>query len=107
MCVWVCVCVCVCEYEFCLHIGQGNLSDRGEVAQGVQCVLGEVGHCAKVSVQQTPRDMQGVLSSPTEPLQDTQPASSLNHSGQLQLHPAASHTSSCQQNNCTALTHNT
>lgn len=91
--------------EFCLHIGQGDLSDRGEVAQGMQCVLGEVGHCAKVSVKQTPRDIQGVLSSPAKPLQDTQSASSLNHSGQLQLHPAASHTSSRKQNHCTTITH--
>lgn len=56
---------------FNLHIGQGDLSDRRKIAQSVQCVLGEVGHCAKVCVQQTPRYLQGVLSSHAEPLQDT------------------------------------
>lgn len=86
-------CVNVC-HDFNLHIGQGDLSNTGEFAQGVQCVLGEVGHCAKVCVQQTPRDLQGVLSRLAEPLQDTQPTSSLNHPGQLQFHPAASHSSS-------------
>lgn len=79
--------------EFILHMGQGDLSDRGETFQGVQCVLGEVGNCAEVCVQQTARDFQRMLSCLAEPLQNTQPTASLNHTGQLQLHPAASHTS--------------
>lgn len=37
--------------EFGLHMGQGDLSDRWEIFQGVQCVLGEVGNCAEVCVQ--------------------------------------------------------
>lgn len=101
--------VCVC-LEFSLHSGQGDLSDRWEVAQGVQCVLGEVWHCAKVCVQQTPRDFQRVLSRPAEPLQNTQPTPSLNHTGQLQLHPAASHTNSLtnslNSSNAQCLNHN-
>lgn len=36
---------------FNLHVGQSDLSDRGEVADGVQRVLGEVGCRAKVGVQ--------------------------------------------------------
>lgn len=75
-------------------MGQGDLSDRWEIFQGVQCVLGEVGNCAEVRVQHTARDFHRMLSHLAEPLQNTQTTSSLNHTGQLQLHPAASHTSS-------------
>lgn len=70
--------MCVCD-KFILHVRQGDLSDRGEVAQGVQCVLGEVRHYAQVCVQETPRDFQRVLSGLAEPLQDTQPTSPLHH----------------------------
>lgn len=89
----MCVLVCVCD-GFSSHVGQGDLGDRRQAAQGVQRVLGEVGHCAEVGVQQTPWDLHGVLSRPAESLQDTQSTSSLNHTGQLQFHPAAGHTSS-------------
>lgn len=55
------------RHEFNLHMGQSDLGDRWEVAQGVQRVLGEVRHCAKVCVQQAPWDFQGVLPGPAEP----------------------------------------
>lgn len=75
-----------------LHIGQGDLGDRGQCAQGAQGVLSEVGHGAQVCVQQTPRDLQRELPCLTEPLQDPEPTFAQRHTGQLQLHPAASHT---------------
>lgn len=83
--------MCVCG-QFILHIRQRNLSKRGEVVHGVERVLGEVWNCAKACVQQTPRDVQRVLSRSAEPFQDTEPTPSLNHTGQLQLHLGASHT---------------
>lgn len=53
------MCACVLERDgFSLHSRQSDLSDRGEVAHGVQCVLGEVGDCAEVGVQKTPRNLQ-------------------------------------------------
>ncbi|KAG7225018.1 hypothetical protein INR49_014473 [Caranx melampygus] len=60
-------------------------------------LLSEVGDYAKVCVQQTSRDLQGVLPRPAEPLQDAQPTFPLNHPGQLHLNPAASHTRSCSR----------
>lgn len=92
---------------FNLHVGQRDLSDRGQVADGVQRVLGEVGDCAEVGVQQTPRNVQRVLPGPPETLQHAQPRPALNRTGQLQLYPAASHNNprgnSLQQTNRTAL----
>lgn len=89
-----CVCLCVCG-GFNLHIGQSELGDRGKVSEGVQRLLSEMGDCPKVCVQQTSRDVHGVLPRPTEPPQDAQPTFPLNHPGQLQLNPAASHARSC------------
>lgn len=70
------------------------MGDRWEIVHGVERVLGEVWNCSKVCVQQTPWDVQRVLPCSAEPLQGTQPTPSLNHTGQLQLHLAASHTTS-------------
>lgn len=78
--------MCVLDW-FILHVGHGDLSDRGEVVDGVEGVPGEVWSCAQVCVQEAPRDLQGVLSRFAEPLQDPQPSPSLNHTGNLQLHP--------------------
>lgn len=86
---------------FNLHVGQSDLSDGGEVADGVQRVLGEVGDRAEVGVQQTPRNVQRVLPGPPETLQYAQPCPALNHTGQLQLYPAASHNSCSRGNSLT------
>lgn len=50
---------------------QRNLGNRGDAADGVERVLGQVWNCAKVCVQQTPRDVQRVLSPSAQPFQDT------------------------------------
>lgn len=57
----------------------------------MQGVPGQVGHCAQVCVQQASRDLQRVLPRLAKLLQDPQSTSSLDYTGQLQLHPAAGH----------------
>lgn len=75
---------------------QWDLSDGGKPVQVVQRILGQVWHCSAATVQQTARYLQGVLPGPAEPLQDTQAATSLENSRQLELHPANSHAANKQ-----------
>lgn len=71
---------------------QGDLSDRGDVSQCLQCVLCKMRDCAQVRVEQAAWDFQWVLWRSTQSCQDTQPTSSLNYTGQFQFHSVACHT---------------